>query len=159
MFNDVAATQESFNRYIAGMVAACERNGVVFRFSTDVARTPDLLALFDRIVIATGADYRRGLGPIATAMLALGAGHWPGVAHVLSLPTLRDWFYYRARKGNADRIKSLARAGQRVVVIGDAIKAGKSKEAIASAFDAALLGDSRDTLGVPDAVQHAVMHR
>jgi 2,4-dienoyl-CoA reductase-like NADH-dependent reductase (Old Yellow Enzyme family) len=158
MFNDVAATQASFDRYVAGMVAACERKGVVFRFSTDVARAPDLLAPFDRIVIATGAAYRYGLGPIATAMLDLGAGHWPGVTHVLSLPKLRDWFYYRARKGNANRFKSLGRAGQRVVVIGDAIKAGKSKEAIASAFDAALLGDSRDTFGVPDAVQHAAMH-
>jgi hypothetical protein len=34
----------------------------------------------------------------------------------------------------------LARPDQRVIVIGDAARAGKSKEAIASAFEAALLG-------------------
>jgi adenine/guanine phosphoribosyltransferase-like PRPP-binding protein len=33
----------------------------------------------------------------------------------------------------------LAKPGQTVVVIGDAAQAGKSKEAIASAFEAALL--------------------
>jgi 2,4-dienoyl-CoA reductase-like NADH-dependent reductase (Old Yellow Enzyme family) len=139
MFNDVAAAQYSLDRYIAGMVAACERAGVTLRYSTDVTRAPELLAPFDRIVIATGADYRYGLGPVALAMLDLGAGRWPVVAQVLSMPKLRDWFYYRARRGNAERSKSLAKPGQRVVVIGDAIKAGKSKEAIASAFDAALL--------------------
>ena len=142
MFNDVAAAQYSFDRYIAGMVAACERKGVTLRCATDITRAPDLLAPFDRIVIATGADYRYGLGPFAIAMLNLRAGHWPGVARMLSMPKLRDWFYYRARAGNGERFKALARPGQRVVVIGDAVKAGKSKEAIASAFDAALLGKS-----------------
>jgi hypothetical protein len=34
----------------------------------------------------------------------------------------------------------LARPGQIVIAIGDAVKAGKSKEAIASAFEMALLG-------------------
>jgi dimethylglycine catabolism A len=139
MFNDVGAAQYSFARYIAGMVAACGRKGVTLRTSTDVTRAPDLLAPFDRIVIATGADYRFGLGPIATTLLDLGVGHWPGASQALSNPKLRDWFYYRARRGTAERFKSLARPGQRVVVIGDAAKAGKSKEAIASAFDAALL--------------------
>jgi dimethylglycine catabolism A len=142
MFNDVGAAQYSFDRYIADMVAACERKGVIFRYSTDIARAPDLLAPFERIVVATGADYRYGLRPIAMAMLDLGVGHWPGAARVLSNPKLRDWFYYRARQGHADRFKSLAKPGQTVMVIGDAIKAGKSKEAIASAFDAALLGNA-----------------
>jgi dimethylglycine catabolism A len=39
-------------------------------------------------------------------------------------------------------MRDLARPGQRVIVIGDAARAGKSKEAIRSAFDAALLGVS-----------------
>jgi hypothetical protein len=43
------------------------------------------------------------------------------------------------RSGTADRFKGLARSGQIVTVIGDAAKPGKSKEAIASAFEAALL--------------------
>ena len=40
----------------------------------------------------------------------------------------------------AERFKGLAQPGQIVTVIGDAAKPGKSKEAIASAFEAALLG-------------------
>jgi hypothetical protein len=53
---------------------------------------------------------------------------------------VRDWFYYRARKATADRFTELARPDQIVTVIGDAGKPGKSKEAISSAFQAALLG-------------------
>ena len=42
----------------------------MFRFATDVNALPGLLAPFDRIVIATGADYRFGLGGIADWLLA-----------------------------------------------------------------------------------------
>ena len=49
-------------------------------------------------------------------------------------------FYYKARAATADELRALARPGQTVVVIGDAIRAGKSKPAISSAFEAALLG-------------------
>jgi 2,4-dienoyl-CoA reductase-like NADH-dependent reductase (Old Yellow Enzyme family) len=139
LFQEVAASAQSFERYIADLVAACIRKGATFRFETDVTTHPDLLAPFDRLVIATGAAYRFGLGPIATAMLDRGAGRWPGVSRLLSAPRFRDWFYYRGRQGTAERFKRLARPGQTVMVIGDAVRAGKSKEAIAGAFEAALL--------------------
>ena len=48
--------------------------------------------------------------------------------------------YYRARRGTAERFRRFVRPDQKVVAIGDALRAGKSKEAIASAFEAALLG-------------------
>ena len=66
------------------MVAACLRKGVTFRLSTDVIDDPDLLAPFDRIVVATGASYPYGLGPWAMALLDLGAGAMAGdfAAHV-----------------------------------------------------------------------------
>jgi hypothetical protein len=57
----------------------------------------------------------------------------------LSNAKLRDWFYYRGRRAGAGRVKRLTRPGQTTIVIGDAMKAGKSKQAIASAFEAALL--------------------
>jgi len=139
LFQEVEANQQSFDRYIGDMTAACEKKGVVFRFATDVSRNSELLAPFDRIVIATGAAYRFGLGGIATAALDSGAARWPGIGQLFSLPALRDWFYYRARRATAGRFTKLARPGQRVSVIGDAIHAGKSKQAIASAFEAALL--------------------
>jgi hypothetical protein len=121
------------------MVDACLRKGASFRLSTDVIDDPALLAPFDRIVVATGASYPYGLGPWAMALLDLGAGGWPGISRLMSEPGVRDWFYYRARKPTAGDFTSLARPGQIVSVIGDAGKPGKSKEAIASAFEAALL--------------------
>ena len=127
------------SRYIADMTAACTRKGVLFRFETDVTADPSVLAPFDRIVIATGAAYRFGLGPFTNWALDCGAAHWPGMARLLSHAKLRDWFYYRARRATAGRFQRLARPGQTIVVIGDAVKAGKSKPAISSAFEAALL--------------------
>ena len=139
LFQEVEANEQSFARYIAGMVAACEFKGVAFRYATDVIALPDLLAPFDRIVIASGAVYRFGLRPLATWALDSGAARWPGIAPAFSSTRLRDWFYYRGRGATAGRFAHLARPGQTVTVIGDAVRAGKSKQAIASAFEAALL--------------------
>ena len=140
LFQEVEANEASFQRYIADMVGACETRGVVFRFAIDLAKAPEQLAPFDRIVIATGAAYRLGLGPFATWALDCGAARMPGISQLFSSGIVRDWFYYRARRGTADRYRKLAQPGQVVTVIGDAVSAGKSKQAISSAFDAALLG-------------------
>jgi orotate phosphoribosyltransferase len=61
------------------------------------------------------------------------------LSHLFSVPAFRDWFYYKARVGTAERFRTLAKPGQTVIAIGDAVTAGKSKPAIASAFEAALL--------------------
>ncbi len=139
LFQEVEATPRSFERYVADMVAACKMKGVTFRFSTDVIANPDVLAPFDRIVIASGASYRFGLGAIAPLSLDTGVARWPGIARLMSSPKVRDWFYYRARQATGEKFKALARPGQKVMVIGDAAQAGKSKPAITSAFEAALL--------------------
>ncbi len=139
LFQDVEANEQSFERYIADMQAACEMKGVTFRYATDVTASPDVLAPFDHIVIASGAEYRFGLGRLATWLLDLNFARAPGLARLLSSPALRNWFYYKARRGTARRFASLAQPGQTVTAIGDAVHAGKSKQAIASAFDAALL--------------------
>jgi 2,4-dienoyl-CoA reductase-like NADH-dependent reductase (Old Yellow Enzyme family) len=140
MFNDVEANPASFERYIREMMAACEHKGATFRYGIDVRDDPDLLAPFDRIVIATGASYPFGTGGLAMGLLDIGAGHWPLVSQVMTRPEVRDWFYYRARTPTGGRFMWLAKPGQKVTVIGDAARAGKSKEAIGSAFEAALLG-------------------
>jgi hypothetical protein len=140
LFQEVAASEASFARYIDDLVAACTVKGVKFRWRCDVATEARVLAPFDRVVIATGANYRFGLGPIATKMLAWGIARWSLLSRFFSAATFRGWFYYQARRGTADRFRQLANPGQRVVAIGDAVAAGKSKEAIASAFEAALLG-------------------
>jgi dimethylglycine catabolism A len=140
LFQEVAASEASFTRYIDDLVAACSGKGVKFRWRCDVAGDPRMLAPFDRVVIATGASYRFGLRPIVTKMLDLGVARWPLLSRLFSVATFRDWFYYRARRATAERFRQFAKPGQRVVAIGDAVAAGKSKEAIASAFEAALLG-------------------
>ena len=140
LFQEVEASERSFERYIADLVAACTQKGVKFRLATDVAREPGLLSPFDRIVVATGAQYRYGLGLIATQLLDWGAGRWPGAFRLFSIPAFRDWFYYKARQGTGERFTRLAKPGQIAIAIGDAVEAGKSKQAIASAFEAALLG-------------------
>jgi 2,4-dienoyl-CoA reductase-like NADH-dependent reductase (Old Yellow Enzyme family) len=139
MFNDVGANPASFQRYVNDMVAACKNKGVTFQMSTDVARRRDMLEPFDRIVIATGAAYPLGTGALVKRLLESGAGHWPLLSQLMTQPKVRDWFYYRARRTTAQRFERLAKPPQTVTVIGDAAKPGKSKEAIASAFEAALL--------------------
>jgi hypothetical protein len=140
LFQEVVARESSFDRYVANQVNACTRKGVTFRYNADVTKVPDLLAPFDRIVIASGARYRFGLRPFAMTMLDWGAARWPGFAQIFSNEPLRDWFYHRARKATGDTFRAMAKPEQKVVVIGDALTAGKSRPAIASAFEAALLG-------------------
>jgi 2,4-dienoyl-CoA reductase-like NADH-dependent reductase (Old Yellow Enzyme family) len=140
LFQEVEASEESLARYICELYKACIASGVSFRFETDVLRNPSLLMNFDRIVIAAGARYRHGLGPVAVKLLDWGCARWPGVAKLLSSERWRNWFYYRARTGTADLFGPLASGNQAVIAIGDAVRAGKSKEAVRSAFDAALLG-------------------
>src|SRR5262249_25157864 len=139
LFQEGVTSEASFERYIGGLVAACTRGGVKFRFACDVAEQPNVLAPFDRLVIATGARYRFGLGTIATNMLDWGAARSPPFAQLFSAPMFRDWFYYKGRCATADHFRQFAKPGQMVIAIGDAVRAGKSKEAIASAFEAALL--------------------
>jgi 2,4-dienoyl-CoA reductase-like NADH-dependent reductase (Old Yellow Enzyme family) len=146
LFQEVETDERSFARYVANLVAACQAKGVKFRFSTEVKTGADLLG-FDSIVIASGAAYRFGLGPLANWLLKTGVARAPGIARLFTSSATRNWFYYRGRRATGSRLRRLARPGQRVIVIGDAARAGKSKEAIAGAFQAALLaGGAKDTL-------------
>jgi pantothenate kinase len=77
---------------------------------------------------------------VAACVLDLGLARWPGLRQMFSSPRLRDWFYHRARHGTAGDFSGLVRPEQKCIVIGDAARPGKSKEAIASAFAAALQG-------------------
>jgi len=139
LFQEVVANQDSFDRYVQQLVAACEKKGVAFRYGADVTRSREMLASFDRVVIATGAKYRFGLGRIPNMLLDLGVGRAPGLRRICATPEFRDWFYYKVRKATGDRMRRLLRPGQQVTVIGDAVAAGKSMAAIHSAFEAALL--------------------
>jgi 2,4-dienoyl-CoA reductase-like NADH-dependent reductase (Old Yellow Enzyme family) len=154
LFQDEKCNEGALVTYIDSLVDICLHHGVEFRFGTDVSGFPDLLRPFDRLIIATGARYRFGLGPIVKSMLERGGRNRKGLALLLSSPRLRNWFYYSAREGTADRIIALLRPGQKVIALGDAVRAGKSKQAIESAFEAALLGrgsSSSDNRASPSA--------
>ncbi len=140
LFQEVEASEASLARYVDGLYLACLLKGVAVRLGTDVASDYNLLKPFNRIVIASGASYRFGLGGIARAILDAGVARRRGFSRFFSSPRFRNWFYYKARCETGSRLRKLARDEQIVMVIGDAARAGKSQEAIVSAFDAALLG-------------------
>jgi 2,4-dienoyl-CoA reductase-like NADH-dependent reductase (Old Yellow Enzyme family) len=146
LFQEVKASKQSFDRYIADLHQACARKGVTFCFGADVSSEKDLLGPFDRIVIATGAAYRLPLSLFVRMMLDSGLARWPPFSRLFSSPGLRNWFYYRARRPTAELLQQSQTGRQILVVIGDAVCPGKSKEAIASAFEAALLAQDGSTL-------------
>jgi dimethylglycine catabolism A len=139
LFQEVAARQATFDRYVEGMVAACMHRGVIFLFGVDVIREPEPLANYDRIVIATGARYPFGLTRLVNLLLQHGLAGWPLMRRIFASTAFRDWLYHRLRRGTGDANRSVVRATQKTVVIGDASKPGKSRPAIVSAFEAALL--------------------
>lgn len=141
-FQEVEAREKPFLKYVADLERGCKESGVEFRYGVDARRQPDALASFDRIVVATGAKYRFGLGALVPRLLDAGLGRSTLARKLFDSPAVREWFYYRARRVTAHAIRSLARSGQKVTVIGDARRAGKGKEAIADAFRAALQGDA-----------------
>ena len=136
-FQEVEANQESLNAYIHELERDCKEQGVIFRYGVDVTRTPGALEGYDRIVVATGASYRYGIGVLVKLFLARGWGKSEILRRLFSSERWRNWFYYQARRGTGGAHGMPDAPGRKVVVIGDAIKAGKAKEAIASAFQAA----------------------
>lgn len=138
LFQGVAARPEPFAAYVAALVASCTRAGVAFRFSS--APESAELAAFDRVIIATGARYRYGLGVVVRWALPRGLARRGALARLAASPRWRDWFYHRARVATGVDVLAMTRPGQRVMVIGDAGRAGKSQPAILQAFEAALLG-------------------
>ena len=136
-FQDVEADEGSLNAYIAELERACRQKGVTFHYGIDVLTLPQTLRDFQRIVIATGAEYRYGIGPMAHWLLDAGLGKSAIVRWLFSSVRVRNWFYDSARSGTGETRRAPANPGQHVVVIGDAARAGKSQQAIASAFRAA----------------------
>ena len=137
-FQEVDANPASLERYVARLEQACRDKDVKFEFDCDVERTPERLAGFDVIVIATGVAYRWGIGGAVAAALKRGLFGLATLRALASEPRLRDWFYYKARISTAHAIKSHLPASACIIVIGDAKSPGKSAEAILSAFEAAL---------------------
>ncbi|OZM77935.1 NADH:flavin oxidoreductase [Pseudonocardia sp. MH-G8] len=142
LFNDVEAADGTFDAYIGELESECRRLGVDFRFGTRLTRDSPLLADADTVVLATGARYRGRTGPVVRAVLRSGRLKSATGRKVFADPRLRDLFYYRARAATGASVRrelGLATDDRReVIVIGDAAAPGKAREAIGSAFAAAL---------------------
>jgi dimethylglycine catabolism A len=136
LFQEVEARAEPLEAFIEELVRDCRELGVTFRYGMDVGADADLLAPFSRVVIATGAGYRFGLGPLARWLLQNGRAARGLLSPLFRSPRVRAWLYYRARRP-APAPAPPVRPGQSVSAIGDASRAGKALDAIAAAFDLA----------------------
>jgi 2,4-dienoyl-CoA reductase-like NADH-dependent reductase (Old Yellow Enzyme family) len=138
-FNDVEADPAAFKAYIVELERDCRSKGVEFHYDTDAHFLSAKLAQADTVVIATGARYRFGLGAVARWLLRSGLARTPLGDQLFKSARLRNLLYYRIRKGSGAAITHRLRLnGPDILVIGDAAKAGKAREAIASAFEIAL---------------------
>jgi dimethylglycine catabolism A len=135
-FQNVDAEPRAFEAYVSELEQACRDKGVEFRYGVRIERLAELDGEFDRIVIATGARYRLGATqPIASLLRSgwgrSGLGRW-----LFSSERVKNWFYHRARTpALVPGITELV--GRDVLVIGDALAPGRTREAIESAFKAA----------------------
>jgi 2,4-dienoyl-CoA reductase-like NADH-dependent reductase (Old Yellow Enzyme family) len=148
LFGEVEAAEESFSTYITELERACRDKGIGFRHGVDVTEEPEILERYDRVVFASGARYRYGLGSFATRLLDSGLAKSPLGRRLFASPRVREWLYYGARRGTGSNLRRLARSHQKVTVIGDAVRAGKAREAIDNAFRTALLSDYEGGAGV-----------
>ena len=139
-FQEVEAAQRSLDAYIDELERACLEKNVVFRYRTEVSAASLAAGSFDRVVIATGAAYRLGLNRLVVSLLEAGWGKALLARRLFAAERVRNWFYRGARRPVRPALEP--RAGWRIQVIGDAAAPGKTAEAVASAFRAAL-GDTR----------------
>jgi 2,4-dienoyl-CoA reductase-like NADH-dependent reductase (Old Yellow Enzyme family) len=147
LFEEVEAVEGSFEAYIADLERACRERGIEFRYGLDVTEEPQALSAYDRIVFATGARYRYGLGRLVPTLLDSGLGRSALARRLFSIPRVRKLLYYQLRRGSGQDMQRLGRPNQKVEVIGDAKRAGKAREAIDDAFRAALLADRESERG------------
>jgi NADPH-dependent 2,4-dienoyl-CoA reductase/sulfur reductase-like enzyme len=136
-FQNVEARQDALDKFIESLERSCTAKDVRFELGTEIADASELLNRgFDRVIVATGARYRHGLGPIVHHSLVHGWARSVVCRRFFDSPSLKDWLYYRGREPALPKLGKLS--GDKVQVIGDAAAPGKTREAIESAFNAAL---------------------
>ena len=134
-FQGVEAERKALDAFISELERACREKGVAFRYGMPIDAASSLAPEFDQIVLATGARYRFGLGPLVVSLLEAGWGKSRLARRIFRSTRLRDWFYHRARRSTRPGMENMG--GMEVLVIGDALSPGKTREAIASAYRAA----------------------
>lgn len=138
LFQDVQAREAPLLAHVEALDQECRRKGVAFRFGTNPLRERGLLDGFDRIVVATGAGYRSGFGPVIRFLLRSGLARRGPLRPLASQKSLREWFYYTARRPTGPVIVPRLPTGATIEIIGDARRPGRAREAIDSAVISAL---------------------
>lgn len=139
-FNNVEASEGSLVDYIDELARSCREQGATLRFGTDALTHADRLREADRVVVATGASYRYGVGPVIRWVLRAGLARRSFIASFAGSERVRSWLYYRARRPTGAGIAlRLGLDPDKVTLIGDAAHAGKTADATRAAFEAALL--------------------
>jgi 2,4-dienoyl-CoA reductase-like NADH-dependent reductase (Old Yellow Enzyme family) len=134
-YQGVEADPKALLDFVNELECACKAKGVVFRYGSAVRDVSEIAPEFDQVVVATGAQYRLGAGPLVVSLLQSGWGK-SGIARWLfRSPRLRNWFYHGARRSVFPGLGSMH--AKNVLAIGDARVPGKTRDAIVSAFDAA----------------------
>jgi hypothetical protein len=145
-FNNVAASQTSLLTYVDELQRACSEQGVTVRLDTDASTEAENLRQADRVIVATGASYRYGIGPLVRWLLRAGVARRGLTARISSSGQVREWLYYRGRYPTGARIvRRLGLDPRKVTVIGDAAQAGKAAEANRQAFEAACFAQPAET--------------
>ncbi|MFW5680458.1 MAG: NAD(P)-binding protein [Pseudomonadota bacterium] len=141
LYQNVPTEPAALEAYVASLTGAAVELGVEIRYGVDILREPEVVRRFDRVVIATGAAYRFGLGPPIRAALRLSSrapGPW---RRLLAHPALRALFYHRLRRPTGDEVRRRLAPhlapGASIEVLGDAARPGKTGPAVLSAFRAA----------------------
>ena len=148
LFQGVEANPDSLMAYVQGLRTECEEKGVEIRTGCDVMIEPRLLEGFDYVVVATGARYRWGLGGVITRLLSSGRIRRDPLARLVRNDRFRNWFYYKLRYGSGRNAIERLSGRSSIEAIGDAVSAGKTEDAIGSAY-AAAFGRLDDTAEGP----------
>jgi dimethylglycine catabolism A len=104
---------------------------------TEPVCNASLLMGFDHVVIATGARYRLRLGRIVEGVLRARLARTKPLRWLASSNAARDYFYHRLRRATGVEVQRCIGPGASVDIIGDAGSAGKTGQAILSAYEAA----------------------
>jgi hypothetical protein len=155
-FNNVEASQGSLLGYIDELERACHEQGVTLRLRTNASTEADRLRQADRVIVATGASYRCGLGPLIRWVLRTGLARRALVAPIIGSDRVRFWLYYRARRATGTAIaRQLGLDPRKVTVIGDAAQAGKAVDAIRHAFEATCFAELPARTATVSSAEHS----
>jgi dimethylglycine catabolism A len=137
-FETVGTQPAALSAYIKALEQECRATGADFRYGVDAERDPAALDGFDRIVVATGADYPAvSAAAISNLLQSRAARRWP-VSALLSQDPARRWLYPGRRSPTGRRIVSLIPPGVQVEIVGDALVPAGVRAATESAVRAAL---------------------